>query len=167
MLAVAHSPAPAPQRARKRPDRVNPMRQWIGPAGALLCPYCGEKAKLLENSAELYNGRDYGPAWACVPCGAWVGCHPGTRTPLGRLADKELRQAKIAAHAAFDRLWKAKLRREGGRKKLARGAGYKWLAAQLGIEREECHIGMMDVALCRRVVEVCRPFHAEHRAAQP
>src|SRR5690606_10835289 len=70
----------------------------------------------------------------------------------------ELRKAKQAAHSAFDRLWRAKMHREGLRKKDARGAGYRWLAEQLGIDPKLCHIGWMDVATCRRVVEICRPY---------
>lgn len=88
------------------------------------------------------------PFYLCAPCDAYVGCHPGTINPLGRLANAELRRAKKAAHAAFDPKW-----REGGMK---RQQAYKWLSEQLGITREECHIGMMDVDLCRRVVEVCK-----------
>ena len=97
---------------------------------------------------------DYGAVWECRPCEAWVGCHP-QGTPLGRLADKALRQAKMAAHAAFDPFWKAKMRRDGWPQKRARNAGYEWLAGQMGIAREDCHIGMFDEAQCRRVVEIC------------
>lgn len=124
----------------------------------LLCPYCERPAAFLPSSAAVYGGRDFGPVWACHPCGAWVGCHPGTNRPLGRLADRDLRQAKIAAHRAFDRLWQRKMAAERVSKKKARSAGYRWLAAQLGIEPRDCHIGMMDAGLCRRVVEVCAPY---------
>ncbi|MFL6864097.1 MAG: zinc-finger-containing protein [Allosphingosinicella sp.] len=123
----------------------------------LLCPYCDEPAELVPaiaiypRRADLSN-RQF---WRCRPCGAWVGCHEGTERPLGRLANAELRQAKQDAHAAFDPLWKRKMEREGCSKGKARGAGYKWLAEQLGIERKRCHIGMLSVAECRRVVEVC------------
>lgn len=129
-----------------------------------ICPYCGTEAVLHESSAKFYHGRNYGPVWACEPCGAWVGCHPGKTVPLGRLANAELRKAKIEAHAAFDPLWKRKFRKrvkERGpeyRKGWARGSGYKWLAGQLGIDRKDCHIGMFDVETCKRVVEVCRPY---------
>lgn len=125
-------------------------------SGEPACPYCARPAVLMQDSSPLYRGRDYGPVWICRPCNAWVGCHRGTTTPLGRLADAELRRAKMAAHAAFDPLWQAKMRRDKVSKKRARGAGYAWLAQQLGIPREECHIGMMDAALCRRVVDVCK-----------
>jgi hypothetical protein len=89
-----------------------------------------------------------------------VGVHKGTDKPLGRMANKELRGWKGRAHAAFDPLWKRKLelyRHEGATKGWARGTGYKWLAGQLGIPAQECHIAMFDVEMCKRVVEVCRP----------
>ncbi len=130
---------------------------------AVTCPYC-HQAVVLTDSAEVYHARSFGPIYLCRPCQAWVGCHKGTTTPLGRLADKELREWKQKAHAAFDPLWQAKLQRrraERGpdyRKHFARGSGYKWLAEQLGIPVEACHIGMFDLATCKRVVELCKPF---------
>lgn len=89
--------------------------------------------------------------WCCVHCDAWVGCHRGTTKPLGRLANAELRQAKQDAHVAFDALW----RRTTPAGTFDRGGAYTWLAQQLDIERADCHIGMMDVEQCRRVVEIC------------
>ena len=121
------------------------------------CPYCGKRAQRCVGSA-IYPHRpdlDAKTFYRCVPCKAWVGCHPGTNTPLGRLANAELRQAKQAAHAAFDPLWKRKAERFGLSKNKARGKGYAWLAMQLGIDQKDCHIGMMDVETCRRVVRVC------------
>lgn len=130
---------------------------------APICPYCGARSIFRESSAHLYR-RDYGPVWECSPCQAWVGCHPNTTMPLGRLADASLRTAKKAAHAAFDRLWLAKIRKEGCRKHEARGAAYRWLSQQLNVPTDECHIGMFDEAQCARVVELCRPFHAENKS---
>lgn len=125
------------------------------------CPYCDADAVLHTSSARFYNGRDFGPVWACVPCAAWVGVHQGTRTPLGRLANKELRTAKIRAHAAFDVLWQMKQVATQCSKGKARGAAYKWLAEQLGIDAGDCHIGMFDVEQCRRVVAICEPHAAK------
>jgi len=119
------------------------------------CPYCGASARFLADSSSLYHGRDYGPVWACAPCGAWVGVHRGTQKPLGRLADKGLRTMKQKAHAAFDPLWQAKIMRDRCSRKAARGAGYAWLAERLGIPVEECHIGLFNEELCRRVIEIC------------
>jgi hypothetical protein len=116
----------------------------------VVCDYCG-------NGAQLVTGREVYPHrpdlyakqfYQCKPCDAMVGCHPGTTKALGRLANAELRRAKIYAHAAFDPIWKS------GCKK--RSSAYAWLADQLGINHQDCHIGMFDVDMCMRVVEVCR-----------
>lgn len=124
------------------------------------CPYCGSIARL-GDSATVYRGRSYGPAWICPnypACDSYVGCHPKTTIPLGRLANKELRQAKMAAHAAFDRLWggrgnKGKPRRHG---QMKRSDAYRWLSQAMGMQESSCHIGELDVDQCRRVVELCR-----------
>lgn len=120
------------------------------------CRYCQLPAALKRYGDAGYPyGRDYGPTWTCTPCAAWVGCHPGTEKPLGGLANAVLRVAKQAAHAAFDPLWQQKMAREGVPKWKARHAGYRWLSDQLGIPFKETHIGLFDLAQCRRVVEVC------------
>ena len=132
---------------------------------SLKCPYCGNTAKLVTGKSvyphlpELYGKYFY----MCEPCEAWVGCHPGTKTPLGRLANMELRRLKSAAHAAFDPLWRAKIRRDKCTKAHARGAGYAWLADKLGIKVDECHIGMFDESLCRKVSIVCEPYGRRSR----
>lgn len=95
--------------------------------------------------------------WLC-PCGAYTGCHSGTERPKGKPAGQATRRARIDAHASFDRLWQRKVERDGCSKKAARGAGYKWLAAQLGIDGKDCHIGEMDAATARRVVSICRRY---------
>lgn len=95
------------------------------------------------------------PMWLCE-CGAYCGCHEGTERPLGRPAGKSTRDARQAAHAAFDPLWRAKMRRDGISKTKARGAGYLWLSEQLDLDPEDCHIGCMTRAYALRVVEVCK-----------
>lgn len=116
---------------------------------AVTCPYCGEPAALVFGEAlyphrpDLYAKQFY----RCDPCDATVGCHPGTTKPLGRMANAELRWAKMEAHTAFDRLWKAG--------SMTRSAAYAWLAGALGIEKSDCHIGMFDVEQCLRVALVC------------
>lgn len=127
------------------------------------CPYCENTATLVW-STEIYGpGHDYGWMYACKPCEAWVGCHPGTQKPLGRLANAELRQWKMNAHEAFDPLWKRdrgvnpkrhrKLMKRGV--KMHRSEAYSWLARQMGLHLHETHIGMFDVEQCKRVVTIC------------
>ncbi|WP_448205397.1 zinc-finger-containing protein [Azospirillum sp. sgz302134] len=141
----------------EQPEAAKPPRDEHG---RLLCSYCGMPTELLRNSAVIY-GTDYGPVHRCpLGCG-WVGCHPGTCKALGRVADRDLRQAKMAAHQAFDRLWKRKAWLMGGKRRhyqAARQAGYRWLAEQLGIDHSLCHIGFMNLAMCRRVVALCSPY---------
>lgn len=134
-------------------------------ARSVICDYCGQPAVLLKDSASLYHGRDFGPVWHCAPCEAWVGCHKNSPTfaPLGRLANAFLRAHKQLAHAAFDPLWEAKLRRDGCSKSAARKAAYAWLAGKMGIPVGECHIGMFDAARCMEAVRICRSI----REARP
>lgn len=123
----------------------------------VVCPYCGAPAEMVKGSV-IYPTRPDLHAqnfWNCTPCRAYVGCHkPNPRMgfdgtqPLGRLANAELRRAKNAAHAAFDPIWQ-----QGTMKRLD---AYSWLAARLNIPVAACHIGEFDVALCQKVVEVCK-----------
>jgi hypothetical protein len=71
------------------------------------------------------------------------------------LANAELRAAKSAAHAAFDPLWKSH-----GNKGAARARAYRWLAQEMKMRPENCHIGMFDLDQCRAVVAlvVAREF---------
>lgn len=123
------------------------------------CPYCKAPARYLHSSAEIYNGRNFGPVWACVPCDAWVGCHSGTTKPLGRLADWRLRRWKRAVHAVFDPIWQKRLELKRATdptytQKHARGGRYKRLAELMGIPRTECHIGMFDIQRCRHAIAI-------------
>lgn len=129
------------------------------------CNYCNAPANL-ESSIKVYR-RDYGLMYICSnypACDAYVGVHKSNNKPLGRLANKELRQWKNKAHAAFDPLWQAKykkrLKERGAdyRKSFARSSGYKWLANELNIDRKDCHVGMFDVDTCKRVVEICSRY---------
>lgn len=116
----------------------------------MICPYCNNEAQLVGGDAIYPHRPDLHSLrfWKCTPCDAWVGCHAGTERPLGRLANAELRRAKMEAHAAFDPLWKSG--------QMKRKDAYGWLTTQLGIKRHDCHIGAFDVETCLRVVEVCK-----------
>jgi hypothetical protein len=114
------------------------------------CNYCGEAAERVTG-AQMYphlpalRARIF---FRCLPCRAHVGTHAATGKPFGRLANAELRAARRRAHDAFDALWR--------RKRSSRSNAYAWLARELGIRVEETHIGMFDVAMCERVVDVCK-----------
>lgn len=122
----------------------------------VICPYCGVPAKLVD-SLEVY-GRSYGMIWLCRPCDAYVGVHFGHSTykPLGTLAKKELRRLRQLTHQWFDPLWELKMKRDNVSKHEARRAAYEWLAEQLGISLEECHIGMFNEARCKHVIRILK-----------
>jgi len=52
------------------------------------------------------------------------------------------------AHDAFDRLWRHGL--------MSRTQAYAWMAAILGVEAHEAHIGSLDVDSCDRLCAAVR-----------
>jgi hypothetical protein len=123
------------------------------------CDYCGQPAERVTGAVMYPHRPDLASRvfFRCTPCDAYVGTHEGTDPPqpLGRLANAELRGAKIRAHAAFDPLWRQAIAQTGLARAVVRREAYKWLAARLGLPARETHIGMLDVPACHRVVEVC------------
>lgn len=119
------------------------------------CPYCGSDTEYIDSS--YVYGRSYGMIYICKPCDAYEGVHKGTNKALGRLANKELREAKKEAHYYFDQLWR-KAMSTGRKKDEARNSAYEWLSKELSIDKEICHIGMMDIETCKRVIHVCKPY---------
>ena len=119
------------------------------PKEKVICLYCGKAAKLVTGK-QIYPHRPdlYSKQfWQCKEDDAYVGCHAGSDKPLGRLANAKLRGLKMKAHAAFDPIWKSG--------KMSRNVAYAWLSKKLGIEPSQCHIGAMDLADCKRVIEAC------------
>lgn len=129
------------------------------------CRYCQQEAALLRVGQQGYPYyRDYGPVWCCVSCQAWVGCHPGTEKPLGGLANATLRDLKMQAHALFDPMWEAKMRKEGCSKGRARRAGYRWLAEQMGLPVKLTHIGYFNEDECRKAISICEEVYNRRNA---
>ena len=112
-----------------------------------ICRYCGSPVVYTSN-AEIY-GKEYGTGkcYLCRNCRAFVGVHPGTDTPLGTLANEELREWRKEAHFWFDRIWKKPTRIT------TRYNAYGYLARKMGLPREETHIGMFEIAQCKKVIE--------------
>ena len=109
----------------------------------MTCPYCKKEAKWCENK-EIY-GRNFGKSFMChycKDCDAYVGCHNNTRRPLGTMANKELREWRVKAHAVIDPLWK-----EGG---IPRKEVYALLKEKLG---RAIHIGESDIETCKEIIK--------------
>lgn len=143
-----------------QPSHVSQHRSNGMLYAGLVCPYCGNNTEYIDSSV-IYR-KSYGMIYICKPCDAYVGVHKGTDKSLGRLANKELREAKKEAHYYFDqiartelinKIWKEYIPNLGNRNK-----AYLWLSKQMNIPKEYCHIGMFDVAECKKVVEICKMF---------
>lgn len=112
------------------------------------CPDCGSRMVLKTTTKFSYPNGDPRKFWGC---GAWaktgckgiVGAHQDGK-PFGRPVNKEGREARQRAHAAFDVLWK-----QGA---ISRAQAYRWLSDYLGI-KPQVHIGDLDVAGCERVID--------------
>ena len=121
------------------------------------CIECSQPADLVTGERIYPHRKDLHDRnyWLCG-CGAYVGCHYGGKRPLGFPCGPKTRVARQQAHLWFDKLWQAKMRREGCTQFEARSAGYRWLAAQMDMHTDDCHIGMMTEAQAWKVVGICK-----------
>ena len=117
---------------------------------APVCDYCGCYSKLVTGVSIYPNRSDLSDLnfYQCAPCAAYVGCHKGTTKPLGRLANAELRQCKSNAHKVFDPIWRSGL--------MSRKEAYQFLAQEMGITSEQCHIGMFNIQQCKQVYAILK-----------
>lgn len=101
------------------------------------CNLCGGRVSYLKSS-KYPSGYMY----SCDNCHAQVGTSvKEVDKALGILADSRTRQKRIEVHKLLDRFWRS----QRGRSKR-----YEKLAAELGIEVENCHLAYMDYdTLCR------------------
>lgn len=117
------------------------------------CNVCNSQSIRLTQNSVLY-GRNYGKwplIWFCNVCKSAVGCHPDTDIPLGLMADQPTRQARKLAHDAFDPLWR-------DRKIFKRGKAYTWLAKQMQLTVDKCHISQFNIEQCNEVISICTNF---------
>ena len=98
------------------------------------------------NTMAVLKQTKHGRKWECPSCKASVGCHPGTKEPLGTFANRRLSDARMEVHKVFDVLWSTPEERT---------FAYEWLATVLRIPRDKCHIGMFDLELCRKAIAAC------------
>jgi hypothetical protein len=127
---------------------------------ALMCQYCGNQAKLVGGDV-IYPHRPDLRRKKFYYCdaghdAAYVGVHPGTKQPLGTLADSVTRYWRSRAHAAFDPVW-----RTG---KLTRSDAYAILASAMGISKSDCHIGHFGYSQCKQVIEISQVIHDQKRS---
>lgn len=124
------------------------------------CPTCAKTSRL-TGGKEIYPHRKdlfSKNFYKCDSCGGYVGCHPDTTKALGTPANAQLRKARGQIHAIMDPIWRNAWEHYGdgfssrqksriGRR--ARTRVYAYLADQLGIDTDDCHVGMFDLERCR------------------
>ena len=108
----------------------------------LICPDCGADLVLKPSKFGHFYGCE---RYSATGCSGAVGCHSGTTKELGVPADKETRKLRIAAHEAFDKIWKEN--------KMTRRDSYRWLEKEMGLDSEHAHIGMFTAEQCRQLIE--------------
>lgn len=107
------------------------------------CAYCGEPLQV-RFGADIYVDRPELVSvayWRCDSCDAH--CRMSSNSTV---ANRTLRSLRIAAHKAFDPIWEDEY--------MTRTDAYYWLAYQLGIPKEECHIGSMRDADCWQIIKL-------------
>lgn len=112
------------------------------------CPYCDGQG--IYTDSKIVYGQSYGMIYLCSnypKCDAMVGVHRGTSTPLGRMANAELRYWKKKAHEAFDQIWRS------NPNKTHRTGAYKYLQEVMEMSASEAHIGNFNIEQCRLLIQ--------------
>ena len=118
-----------------------------------ICRYCGGVIRLVPASS-IYGesaerlGMKEEWLYQCQNCNARVGCHKGTKRPLGNVANEVLRLKRMETHQIFDKFWRAK--------RMSRTKAYRWLSEQMELPESKAHIGGFEMEQCQRLIELCR-----------
>lgn len=112
----------------------------------IACINCGDNvdAELVTGDIVYPHRKDLKHLYfyKCPICGNFVGCHKGTKKPLGVIPTPELKKARIQVHNKLDPLWKSG--------KHSRKFIYKILSKHLGWEY---HTGMTtSVSECEHII---------------
>ena len=77
-------------------------------------------------------------------CDSYVRVHPGTRIPMGTMANGKLRRLRTEAHWKFDQLHERGL--------MTKSDAYQWLADLVAAPLSQAHIGMFGEYYCNKVI---------------
>lgn len=124
------------------------------------CPYCGS---LVTKRAASYvygkNAKLDTFLYVCdryPACDSYVAAHTKSGLPMGTPANKTLRNKRIAAHKALDRIW------ENGY--MTKEQVYIWLQAKLDMPANVMHIGKLNEYYCNRIIYECNRAYRNMRA---
>ena len=117
------------------------------------CPYCGSPALcrpagMVYGSSTLEKGRYLYVCSRWPECDAYVAAHKKDKSPMGTLANGNLRHKRILAHHALKELQASR--------HMEKWAAYLWLQGKLGLNEEQAHIGLFSEQMCDRMVSLCR-----------
>ena len=125
------------------------------------CPYCGS-AIVLRSADGIYKDNRSGTMlYICSKypaCDAYVRVLPGTKTPVGSLANGNLRALRREAHQHFDRLHLSGI--------MSRKEAYEWLAGMLQAPLSQTHIGYLSEYYCQQVIEESKRMLENRRKVQ-
>lgn len=128
--------------------------------GTMRCPYCGSPV-ILRSADGIYKDNPRGMRlYVCSrypACNAYVQVHPGTRIPMGSLANPKLRRLRQQAHRAFDRIYLTGI--------MTKDQAYAWLADLIQGPRSQAHIGYLSEYYCGLVIAESQKILARHRKA--
>ena len=111
------------------------------------CPYCGSTAILRSADGIYLNNHNNTMLYVCKKypiCDSYVRVHPGTRIPMGTMANGKLRRLRTEAHWKFDQLHERGL--------MTKSDAYQWLADLVAAPLSQAHIGMFGEYYCNKVI---------------
>ena len=115
---------------------------------SMKCPCCGSAVHLRSADGIYRENSGNTQLYVCSKypeCDAYVRVHPGTATPMGSLANPQLRALRTKTHRQFDRLHESGL--------MTRKDAYGWLAHMLQSPLSQAHIGYLSEYYCNLIIE--------------
>ena len=111
------------------------------------CLYCS-KTIIFRSADGIYKENNRNTMlYVCSGypiCDAYVRVIPGTKVPVGSMANGNLRALRKEAHAQFDKLYLTEL--------MTRSQAYEWLAGILQVPLSKAHIGQLGEYYCRQII---------------
>lgn len=123
------------------------------------CPYCG--SLVTKRAASYVYGKNAKPdtfLYVCdryPACDSYVAAHTKSGLPMGTPANKTLRNKRIAAHKALDKIWKNGY--------MTKEQVYIWLQAKLDMPANVMHIGNLNEYYCNRIIYECNRAYRNMR----
>lgn len=128
---------------------------------SMRCPYCGAPAILRSADGIYYDNSRDAMLYVCSnypQCDAYVRVHPGTKIPMGTMANHRVRELRRQAHHEFDKLYKSGI--------MTRQEAYYWLAYMISAPLSQAHIGYLGEYYCEAVIKESRKLLISKQVAK-